>query len=189
MDKKTLLNLYSKKQIGASQIKKILDINQYEFIQLLADNNIDYQVKEPNKKERLENLKTLKELADKSLIRLNQNKFILTIGNENLLNKIYTNRKSYTGYNLSKEEIWKMQMQEMVCWVDPFNNLQEVKDFYKEMQQKDNIPNILALGVRDTKKKYRDRNIWEVYIVTTNNLKFANQVIGTQKEWKKHFKL
>ena len=185
MDKKTLLDLYSKNKIGASRIKKQLNLNQYEFMQLLADNNIEYHVGEQSKEERLENIKTLRELADKSI--LNNEKFLLTIGDKKLLNKVYSNRKSYTGYNLSKQDIWKMQMQEMVCWIQPFNNLKEIKDFYEEMQQKENLPKILALGVQDTLKEERGRNVWKVYIVTTNNLKFANQVIGTQREWDKYF--
>lgn len=187
MNKKTLLDLYSKNQIGASRIKKLLNINQYEFMQLLADNNIKYQTREQSEEEKKENLKVLRKLADEST--LNKKKFILTIGNEKLLNEIYNNRRSYTDFNLSEKQIWTMQMQEIVCWVHPFRDLKEVKDFHKEMQQKNDLPEILALGVRDTKEKYRDNNVWEIYIVTTNNLKFANQVIGTQREWNKHFKL
>lgn len=57
-----LLHLYSKDKISATRIKTILDINQYQFMQLLSDNDINYRVGELTLEEQKENQKVLKEL-------------------------------------------------------------------------------------------------------------------------------
>ena len=61
-----LLHLYSKDKISATRIKTILGINQYQFMQLLSKNDVEYRVEELTLEEQKENRKVLKELLEQN---------------------------------------------------------------------------------------------------------------------------